>query len=89
LTNAYFLGTAPTMGSSVFDSCASGFTVYYLANATGFTSLTWYGYPTAVFTDTDDDGIPDAIDNCPTVYNPNQLDANGNGKGDCCGPACV
>ena len=36
--------------------------------------------------DTDGDGIPDYLDNCPTVYNPNQLDANGNGTGDCCDP---
>jgi len=40
--------------------------------------------------DSDGDGIADAIDNCPTVYNPQQLDADGNGTGDCCdaAPAC-
>lgn len=34
--------------------------------------------------DGDGDGIPDNVDNCPTVANPNQLDANGNGIGDVC-----
>jgi hypothetical protein len=36
--------------------------------------------------DSDGDGVTDAIDNCPNVYNPQQLDANGNGTGDCCDP---
>jgi hypothetical protein len=36
--------------------------------------------------DTDNDGILNALDNCPNVYNPQQLDANKNGTGDCCDP---
>lgn len=45
-------------------------------------SLDW-GY---VYTepDTDGDGIDDADDNCPTVYNPDQADVNGDGFGDVC-----
>ena len=34
--------------------------------------------------DTDGDGIPDDDDNCPTVANEDQLDANGDGFGDAC-----
>jgi uncharacterized protein (TIGR03382 family) len=34
--------------------------------------------------DTDGDGIPDALDNCPFVANPNQLDTDGDGIGDAC-----
>lgn len=34
--------------------------------------------------DVDGDGITDALDNCPTVYNPDQADANGDGYGDAC-----
>ena len=34
--------------------------------------------------DTDGDGIPDHLDNCPNVYNPDQADGNEDGIGDAC-----
>jgi hypothetical protein len=34
--------------------------------------------------DTDGDGRPDSVDNCPTVANPTQADCNNNGIGDAC-----
>src|SRR5262249_29324442 len=34
--------------------------------------------------DGDGDGVPDARDNCPFVYNPDQLDSNHDGVGDAC-----
>ena len=36
------------------------------------------------FPDTDCDGIPDHLDNCPYVYNPDQRDSNRDGRGDAC-----
>lgn len=34
--------------------------------------------------DTDGDGVPDTTDNCPTVFNPGQEDADGDWLGDAC-----
>lgn len=36
--------------------------------------------------DRDSDGVPNGIDNCPSVYNPLQEDADMDGKGDVCDP---
>ncbi|MEA3432572.1 MAG: peptidoglycan DD-metalloendopeptidase family protein, partial [candidate division WOR-3 bacterium] len=34
--------------------------------------------------DSDNDGIPDELDNCPNTYNPDQADSDGDGFGDAC-----
>jgi hypothetical protein len=34
--------------------------------------------------DTDLDGVPDVLDNCPALANPSQADADGDGVGDAC-----
>ena len=54
-------------------------------------STVYTGTPSA--TDSDGDGIPDATDKCPTVFDPvrpvdngAQPDADGDGKGDACDP---
>jgi hypothetical protein len=36
--------------------------------------------------DSDGDGIPNCHDNCPTTFNPDQRDTNGDGVGDVCTP---
>ena len=36
--------------------------------------------------DSDGDGIPDATDNCPTIFNPTQTNHDGDAMGDACDP---
>ena len=40
--------------------------------------------PTGLVVDTDSDGIPDDVDNCPLIANAGQEDADGDGIGDVC-----
>jgi len=40
----------------------------------------------ALASDTDNDGVPDSMDNCSAVYNPDQSDIDGDGIGDACDP---
>jgi hypothetical protein len=52
LTRVIYLGNAPSYGNfydkieEAFSSAASSFKIYYFNDAIGFTSPTWYGYPT-------------------------------------------
>ncbi|HQQ63603.1 MAG TPA: thrombospondin type 3 repeat-containing protein, partial [Pseudomonadales bacterium] len=39
--------------------------------------------------DSDNDGVADAVDNCPNAYNPNQNDVDSNSVGDACDAAFV
>lgn len=47
---ALFSGSAPAMGTAVFDHTASGFTVYYLDGSNGFSPTRWNGYASAPVT---------------------------------------
>ncbi len=43
----------------------------------------------AVVIDTDGDGVPDDVDNCPQTPNPDQADQDSNGVGDACEGDCL
>jgi cysteine-rich repeat protein len=49
---------------------------------------TWFA-PVVAQTDSDDDGIEDALDNCPNDYNPDQEDVDNDGIGDACDSVCI
>jgi hypothetical protein len=46
--------------------------------------LATYSDSSGGVTDTDGDGVPDNVDNCPTVPNPDQADRDADGIGDAC-----
>ena len=50
-------------------------------DATGSSDAT-----TATGHDEDGDGVPDSIDDCPCIADPQQLDSDGDGVGDACDP---
>ena len=48
------------------------------------TTITLSGQAAVVLGDRDEDGIPDEVDNCPDIPNPDQADRDGDGLGDVC-----
>jgi hypothetical protein len=52
----------------------------------GFPDLDGDGVADCVDDDDDNDGALDVYDNCPTVYNPSQVDSDGDGLGNECDP---
>ena len=84
--NLYWSSTSyayNTQRAWIIDMSAGHVNAYYKS------SDYYYVWPvrggqTGSFEDTDNDGIPDYQDNCPTIYNPDQADSDGDGIGDEC-----
>jgi len=56
----------------------------YTAASTSNGILVIDGPPQGSPTDPDADGLPNALDNCPDIFNPNQADCDADGTGDVC-----
>jgi acetyltransferase-like isoleucine patch superfamily enzyme len=82
-------GTTANLLSAPLGAGAYGMSVYgQQATVAGAFSLDWSVTitlaPLGVSGDADADGVPDEVDNCPTVSNADQADVNGDGFGDAC-----
>ena len=73
----------PTARSSASSGVIDG-KLYVVGGTDHISALNVLEVYTPPIPDLDGDGIPDDQDNCPTVSNPDQIDANGDGFGDAC-----
>ena len=80
---------SPSRDVSVFSIAGNGALTPVSGSpfSTGVTSGSPSSIALAVI-DTDGDGVPDNIDNCPLVSNPGQQDTDGDGIGDACDQQC-
>jgi len=56
----------------------------FINNPAGDAVCEYNGTWDVICLDSDGDGIPGDVDNCPNTYNPDQLDSDGDGIGDAC-----
>jgi hypothetical protein len=81
---------APSRDVSVFSIGGTG--ALTAVSGSPFPTGVGSGAPSAItlaVVDSDGDGVPDNIDNCPLVANPLQQDTDGDGVGDACDVECT
>ena len=84
-------GTVPSSGEAgdfnLFNSHAgppTGTFYFQFTTSSGLTMALTSMAPLDPNGDRDGDGVPNGIDNCPFVANPDQADSDGDGRGDAC-----
>jgi hypothetical protein len=80
-----FSGTTVSALDVPFDTTGANCTYMALGiHAGGFSGNSVSAHVSIGTVDTDGDGVPDTIDNCPNTPNANQSDVDHDGKGDVC-----
>src|SRR5439155_3234534 len=84
-------GALVTAHSRVLAGLAAGTAYHYrvrsrdaAGNLAVSADLSFTTPPATALPDGDADGVADSADNCPTLYNPAQIDSDGDGRGDVC-----
>jgi uncharacterized delta-60 repeat protein len=78
-------GVATFPGMSI-DAPGAGYTLTATSGALDATSSAAFDITALPDDDADDDGILDAADNCPLVFNPDQAQSDDDGQGNACDP---
>jgi hypothetical protein len=79
------LGTRSTGGTDSRGAAFDGTNIWVVNSGSDTVSRFTVGAPpTPSAPDTDGDGVPDASDNCPQAFNPDQSDGDGDGAADAC-----
>jgi len=79
-----FLYPVNALGFFMFENPGGGSETYAIDDIKIFLGAVLPSGPSGPCPDADADGVCDAIDNCPNVYNPDQKDTDGDGYGDAC-----
>lgn len=78
--------SVPPGGSTTTSTSTTSTSTSLFAGSTVTTSTSSGGTTTTTLADVDGDGVPDAVDDCPTISNPTQADGDGDALGDACDP---
>jgi len=87
LTLGKSIAKGPYIGGNYYGGsnyCIANYATYICNNNYTLAVNNVDYYPLMLFSDQDNDGIADNVDNCPAVANPNQADSDHDGKGDAC-----
>ena len=83
-TNTWETGPNKLFATNEMAAAAPFTTNMIFAIGGGDAAISHKTHEVLTLADTDYDGVNDNVDNCPTTYNPDQVDRDGDGVGDAC-----